>query len=180
MNRFVLAVAASAGVFVGALRALDDEAPFEEVYVKEVQAHGQAWQFAGVRLPEGYTATVTATGTWGINATWEKKVGAGGNPEYTAAEGYVKPGAHEGCLLVRVGDAVTAFDTDDQKVRLDAPGRVYLCANDVPTEAGLKRAALFVRGIPVPAAKSAGGDGFQDNTGALTVKVVVRKAPEKK
>lgn len=176
MKRFVLAVAVVAGSVLGSARALpDDEVPFEEVFVKEVQANGQAWQFSGVKLPEGYTATITATGSWGINETWEKKVGAGGNSDFAAADNYVKPGAREGCLLVRTADTFVAFDKDDGKVVIDKPGKIYFVANDLPTEEGLKRAALFVQGVPIQTAKDAGGSGYQDNTGALTVRIVVRK-----
>jgi hypothetical protein len=179
VNRVLLALAATLGSVVGSVGVLAEEkAPdkFEEVFVKEVQADGQAWQFSGVELPPGYTAAITATGTWTINETWDKEVGPGGHAEFKASDSYVKSGAAEGCLLVRVGDTVTAFSKDDETVKITAPGRIHLCANDCATAEGTKKAELFLQGIPLQPAKDAGGSGYQDNSGALKVRLVVRKA----
>jgi len=172
-------VAVLGAAVLGAVRAgAEDEAPanVEEVFVKEVQAVGQAWQYSGVELPAGYTAAITASGTWTINETWDKKVGAAGHPEYKGGDGYVKSGASEGGLLVRVGDTVLSFSKDDEVVRVQQPGRIYFCANDVATTEGLKRAELFVQGIPIQPSKDAHGSGFQDNDGALKVRVAVTKS----
>lgn len=180
MRRFLLPLAVILGSavagLVGAL-AEDTKAPtFEEVFVKEVQADGQAWQYSGVKLPKGYTATITATGTWTINETWDKKVGPGGNSDYQASDAYLKSGAHEGCLLVRVGDTILAFSKDDEVIHVNIPGKIYFCANDVATNEGLAKAELFLQGIPIQPAKDAHGNGFQDNEGTIKVKVVVGKA----
>lgn len=167
------------GFVVGSVGVLAEEKAtdkFEEVFVKEVQADGQAWQFSGVELPLDYTATITSAGTWTINETWDKEVGAGGHAEFKAADSYVKSGAPEGCLLVRVGDTVTAFSKDDETVKISAPGRIYFCANDCATAEGTKKAELFLQGIPLRPAEGAGGSGYQDNSGALKVRIVVRKA----
>jgi hypothetical protein len=177
MRRFLLPFAAILGaVVLGSVAALaEDEKSTnsEEVFIKEVQAEGQAWQYSGVKLPKGYTATITATGTWGINETWDKKVGAGGNLEYKASDAYVKSGAAEGCLLVRVGDTILAFSKDDEVIRVSTPGAIYFCANDVPTNEGLAKAELFLEGIPIQPAKDAHGSGFQDNDGVIKVRVAV-------
>lgn len=179
MHRFLLPfVALLAVVALGSVAAIaEDETSTnaEEVFVKEVQAEGQAWQYSGVKLPKGYTATITATGTWGINATWDKKVGAAGNTDYQASDAYVKSGAHEGCLLVRVGDTIQAFSKDDEVIRINTPGKIYFCANDVATNEGLARAELFVQGIPIQPAKDAHGSGYQDNDGVIKVRVAVGK-----
>jgi len=177
MRRFLLPFAAILGaVVLGSVAALaEDEKSTnsEEVFIKEVQAEGQAWQYSGVKLPKGYTATITATGTWGINETWDKKVGAGGNLEYKASDAYVKSGAAEGCLLVRVGDTILAFSKDDEVIRVSTPGAIYFCANDVPTNEGLAKAELFLEGIPIQPAKDAHGSGYQDNDGVIKVRVAV-------
>jgi len=177
MRRLLLPFVAILGSAVlGSVGALaEDEKPTnsEEVFIKEVQAEGQAWQYSGVKLPKGYTATITATGTWGINETWDKKVGPGGNPDYKAADTYVKSGASEGCLLVRVGDTILAFSKDDEVIRINTPGAIYFCANDVATNEGLAKAELFLEGIPIQPAKDAQGSGFQDNDGIIKVRVAV-------
>ncbi|HEV3436410.1 MAG TPA: hypothetical protein VG122_03560 [Gemmata sp.] len=177
MRRFLLPFAAILGaVALGSVAALaeDEKATnSEEVFIKEVQAEGQAWQYSGVKLPKGYTATISATGTWGINETWDKKVGPGGNPEYKASDAYVKSGATEGCLLVRVGDTILAFSKDDEVIRVSTPGAIYFCANDVPTSEGLAKAELFLEGIPIQPAKDAHGSGYQDNDGVIKVRVAV-------
>jgi hypothetical protein len=183
VGRLLLSCAALLGaVVLGSLRAgAEDPKPtdWEEVFIKEVQADGQAWQYSGVKLPAGYTATVTATGTWQINETWDKKVGPAGYPEFKAGDTYVKSGAAEGCLLVRVGDTVQAFSKDDEAIRINTPGKIYFCANDVATAEGLEKAALFLQGIPIQAHKDAQGSGYQDNEGVLKVRVVVSKAKKK-
>jgi hypothetical protein len=179
MNRFLLSLSAVLGaVVLGAFGApAADEPPvWEEVFIKEIQASGQAWQYSGVKLPAGYTATITATGTWQINETWDKKVGASGNSDYKAGDAYVKSGANEGCLLVRVGDKVQAFSKDDEVVRITAPGKIFFCANDIATNDGLAKAELFVQGIPIQPGKDAHGNGFQDNDGVIKVRVVVTKS----
>ncbi|QJW92875.1 hypothetical protein [Frigoriglobus tundricola] len=180
MDRFLLSFVAILGaVLLGGVSAVaEDEAPAnaEEVFTKDVQAAGQAWQFSGVELPAGYTAAITASGAWTINETWDKKVGAAGHPEYKAGDAYVKSGAGEGSLLVRVGDTVLSFSKDDEVIRIQQPGRIYFCANDVATEEGLKRAELFVQGIPIQPLKDAHGSGFQDNDGTLKVRVAVTKS----
>ena len=173
MDRFLLSFVAVLGaVVLGSVSAVaEDEAPAnaEEVFTKEVQAIGQAWQYSGVELPAGFTAAVSASGTWTINETWDKKVGAAGHPEYKGGDAYVKSGASEGGLLVRVGDTVLTFSKDDEVIKIQQPGRIYFCANDVATNDGLKRAELFVQGIPIQPSKDAHGNGFQDNEGALKV-----------
>jgi hypothetical protein len=181
MSRFLLSCAVIVGsVAVGNLSAgAEDEKNWEEVFIKEVQADGQAWQYSGVKLPAGYTATITAAGTWQINETWDKKVGAGGNSTYKAADSYVKVGANEGCLLVRIDDTVHAFSKDDETIRITGPGKIYFCANDLPTTEGLEKAALFVDGIPIQAAKDAQGSGYQDNEGVLKVRIAVSKAKKR-
>jgi hypothetical protein len=177
MRRFLLPFVAILGsIALGSVAAVaEDEKPTnsEEVFIKEVQADGQAWQYSGVKLPKGYTATITATGTWGINETWDKKVGPGGNPEYKASDAYVKSGAAEGCLLVRVGDTILAFSKDDEVIRVNTPGAIYFCANDVPTNEGLARAEVFLEGIAIQPAKDAHGSGFQDNDGVIKARVAV-------
>jgi hypothetical protein len=179
MRRLLLPFAAILGSAVlgavGALAEDDKPSSWQEVFIKEVQAEGQAWQYSGVTLPKGYTATITATGTWTINETWDKKVGPGGNPEYDAGDAYVKSGAHEGCLLVRVGDTVLAFSKDDEVIRVNTPGRIYFCANDVATSEGVAKAELFLEGIPLQPAKDAQGSGYQDNDGIIKVRVAVSK-----
>jgi hypothetical protein len=179
MRRFVLLAAVVLGAvvpgFVGARAADEKPAPWEEVVVKEVQAAGQAWQYSGITLPTGYTASITATGTWGINETWDRKVGPAGHPDHKAGDSYVKSGASEGCLLVRVGDTVQAFSKDDEAIKITTPGMIYFCANDVATTEGLEKAALFVQGIPIQPAKDAQGSGYQDNEGILKVRVAVSK-----
>jgi hypothetical protein len=179
MSRFLLPFLAILGATVlGSVGArAEDEKPTnsEEVFIKEVQAEGQAWQYSGVNLPKGYTATITATGTWGVNETWDKKVGPGGNPVYEASEAYVKNGAHEGCLLVRVGDTILAFSKDDEVIRVNTPGKIYFCTNDVATSEGLARAESFLEGIPIQPAKDAHGSGYQDNDGVIKVRVAVGK-----
>jgi hypothetical protein len=180
VDRFLLPfVAILWSVVLGSVSALaEDETPAnsEEVFIKEVQASGQAWQYSGVKLPAGYTATITATGTWTINETWDKKVGAAGNSDYKAGDAYVKSGANEGCLLVRVGDTVQAFSKDDEVIRINAPGKIYFCANDLPTTEGLKKAELFLEGIPIQPSKDAQGFGYQDNDGVIKVRVAVSKS----
>jgi hypothetical protein len=176
MSRLRVALTA---VLLGSIGArADDEktAIWEEVFRKEVQAAGQAWQYSGVDLPTGYSATITATGTWQINETWEKKVGPGGNSDFRAGDTYVKSGANEGCLLVRVGDAVRAFSEDDEVIRVTGPGKIYFCANDIATTEGLAKAELFVHGIPIQPAQGASGSGFQDNDGIIKVRVAVTKS----
>jgi hypothetical protein len=179
MRRFLLPFTAVLGaVVLGSVVAFaEDEPPAnsEEVFIKEVQAAGQAWQFSGVKLPRGYTATITVTGAWTINETWDKKVGAGGNSDYQASEMYVKSGAHEGCLLVRVGDTVQAFSKDDEVIRITSPGTIYFCANDVATTEGVAKAETFLDGITIQPAKDAQGSGYQDNDGVLKVRVAVSK-----
>jgi hypothetical protein len=176
MYRSSLPIAAILGaVVLGSVAAGEDPTDSEEVFIKEVQAAGQAWQFSGVYLPKGYTATVTAGGTWGVNETWEKKVGPGGHPDYQAGDAYVKSGAHEGCLLVRSGDTVLAFSKDDEVIRINTPGNIYFCANDVATAEGLEKADTFVLGIPIQPAKDAHGSGYQDNDGVIKARVVVGK-----
>jgi hypothetical protein len=176
MNRFLLSVATILAFTVAGVVGADDApANSEEVFVKEVQADGQAWQYSGVKLPKGYTATITATGTWGINATWDKKVGPAGHSQHTAGDAYLKSGAGEGCLLVRVGDTVTAFSKDDEVIRITTPGKIYFTANDVATEDGLAKAETFVQGIPIQPAKDAHGSGYQDNDGVIKVRVAITK-----
>ncbi|VTR97995.1 Uncharacterized protein OS=Pseudomonas putida S12 GN=RPPX_03510 PE=4 SV=1 [Gemmata massiliana] len=180
MNQFLLSFVAILGaVVLGTVRAgAETEAPAnsEEVFIKEVQASGQAWQYSGVKLPAGYTAAITATGTWTINETWDKKVGAGGNSDFKAEGTYLKSGANEGSLLVRVGDTVTAFSKDDDVLRVDGPGKIYFCANDTATPEGVKRAELFVQGIPIQPAKDALGSGYQDNDGVIKARVAVGRS----
>jgi hypothetical protein len=177
MHRFLLPFLAILGSAVlgslGALAEDDKSANLEEVFIKEVQAEGQAWQYSGVKLPKGYTATISATGSWSINETWDKKVGPGGNPEYKAGDGYVKGGANEGCLLVRVEDTILAFGKDDEVIRVSVPGKIYFCANDVPTSDGLAKAELFLKGIPIQPGKDSHGSGFLDNDGVIKVRVAV-------
>jgi hypothetical protein len=148
----------------------------EEVFRREVQAIGQAWQFSGVDLPKGYVATLTASGKWDINATWDRRVGAGGHPTYKASDRYVKGGASEGCLLVRTGDTVLAFSRDDEVIRIDTPGKIYFCANDEPTEDGAAQSRHYVGALPIPATGATGGQGFLDNSGTLEVRIAVKKA----
>jgi hypothetical protein len=179
MDRLLSLTAVFGVVVLGAVGApAGDEPPanWEEVFVKEIQADGQAWQYSGVKLPAGYTATITTTGTWQINETWDKKVGAGGNSTYKAGDAYVKSGANEGCLLVRTGDKVQAFSKDDEVVRITTPGKIYFCANDIATDDGLAKAELFVQGIPIQPGKDAHGNGYKDNDGALKVRLVVTKS----
>jgi hypothetical protein len=180
VDRFLLSFVAILGsVVLGSVSAVaEDEAPAsaEEVFIKEVQAGGQAWQYSGVKLPAGYTATIAATGTWTINETWDKKVGPAGNTDYKAGDGYVKSGANEGGLLVRVGDTVLAFSKDDEVIRIQQPGKIYFCANDVATTEGLKRAESFVQGIVIQPQKDAHGSGFQDNDGIIKTRIAVSKS----
>jgi hypothetical protein len=180
VDRISLSLVAILGaVVLGCVGAqAEDETPanWEEVFTKEVQASGQAWQYSGVKLPAGYTATITATGTWQINETWDKKVGPAGNSDFKAGETYVKSGVNEGCLLVRVGDAVQAFSKDDEVIRISTPGKIYFCANDAATDEGLAKAELFVQGIPIQPAKGAAGNGYQDNDGVIKVRVAVSKS----
>ena len=180
MDRFLLSFVAILGALaLGSIRAAaEDEAAakVEEVFVKEVQADGQAWQYSGVKLPAGHTAAITATGTWTINETWDKKVGPAGHSEYKAADSYVKSGANEGALLVRVGDTVLTFAKDDEVLRISQAGKIYFCANDVATTEGVKKAELFLQGIPIQPAKDAQGSGFQDNDGILKVRIAVSKS----
>jgi hypothetical protein len=180
MGRALLPLAALVGsIVLGSIGACaEDEKPanWEEVFIKEVQASGQAWQYSGAELPAGYTATITATGTWQINETWDKKVGPAGNSDFPAGDAYVKSGANEGCLLVRIDDTVQAFSKDDEVIRISAPGKIYFCANDVATTEGLTKAALFVQGIPIQPSKDAHGNGYQDNEGVLKVRIAVSKS----
>jgi len=172
---FALVLMTGAQGTVGAF-AEDLKTTAEEVFMKEIQADGQAWQYSGVTLSKGFTATITASGTWTINETWDKKVGAGGNPEYDASDAYVKPGAHEGSLLIRVGDTILAFSKDDETIHISTPGKIYFCANDVATSDGLNKAETFLGGIPIQPGKDAHGSGFQDNDGIIKVRVGVSKS----
>jgi hypothetical protein len=175
MRRILTLVVAALAVQVAA--SADRPSP-GGVTEKEVHAARQAWQYSGVDLPQGSEARISATGGWEINPTWEKKVGAGGNSEYKAADNYVKPGANEGCLLVKVGDTVRAFAKDGEVIRVTTPGKIYFCANDLPTDDGFTKAKEYANAVPIPAAKDAGGDGFLDNSGTLKVRIEVKKADQ--
>ena len=158
-----------------ALTGAPPQATPEEIFTREVQAVGQAWQFSGIDLPAGYAATLTASGNWKINPLWNKKVRAGGNQEFRGVEGYVKQGANQGCLLIRAGDTIMAFSKDDEVVRITTPGKIYFCTNDLPNENGVSPANDYIAAIPIPAAKDAIGAGFLDNRGKLRVRIAVKK-----
>src|SRR5262249_20224267 len=132
---------------------------------------------SGIDLAKGQVATITASGTWVTNPMMKgPNVGAGGHVYNKAGKTYVKPGAGEGCLLVRTGDTVLAFTRNNDAVRITTPGKIYFCTNDEPTEAGFARAREYTNGMPIPAAKDTIGVGFGDNSGALKVKVEVKRA----
>ena len=157
----------------------------KEIVEKEIYAEAQAWQFSGIDLPKGSTATITATGKWNVNPQWKKKVGPAGNAKVKAGMFYLEPGAHEGCLLLRSGDTVRAFSDDAQTIVIDTPGKIYFCANDEPTQDGLarfkdlvggKNGKRFADAIPIDAKEQAsGGSGFLDNTGAIKIRIQIEK-----
>jgi hypothetical protein len=146
----------------------------EDVFLREVPAVVQAWQFSGVDLPPGYAAVISATGKWSY---WPAKgtMGPAGNGAKTKDANLVKSGPANGCLLVRTGDTVLAFAKDDQVIRVTTPGPIYFCCNDTRTDEGTRRAAGSVHALPI---KGSGdkGMGFTDNTGVLLVRIAVSKA----
>jgi hypothetical protein len=158
----------------------------KEVVEKEVYAEAQAWQYSGIDLPQGFSAAITSSGEWKINPQWKKNVGAAGNPKIKAGRFYLKPGANEGCLLVRSGDAILHFSRDAEEILVTTPGKIYFCANDEPTQDGFarlkdllegKNAKRYADAIPVKAAENeSGGSGFLDNTGAIKIRLEVKRS----
>jgi hypothetical protein len=156
------------------------------VFEKDIHAEAQAWQFSGVDLPKGAIASLSAKGSWKTNPLWRQSFGAGGNPKTKAGTFYLRAGAKEGCLLVRIGNTVLPFFKDEDVVVVDTPGKIYCCANDEPTEDGTARFKDLLEGkhakgyrdaLPIQALKRGnGGSGFLDNVGIITVRVAVKKA----
>jgi hypothetical protein len=116
-------------------------------------------------------------------------LGAAGKSKTKAGNTYVKPGAQEGCLLVRIGDDILTFTKDDDKIVIKTPGKIYFCSNDEPTEDGATRFKELLEGknakdyegaLPIAAPKETSvGVGFLDNIGSLHVRLTVVKTPDK-
>jgi hypothetical protein len=172
MNRAVFAFTLAGWVGLSAI-AVQGRAPAQEVFLREVQAAGQAWQFSGVDLPEGYEAAISAKGMWTTHPR-EGAVGAGGGEIDPGDKFYVKNGAAHGCLLVRTGDKVLSFSKDDQVVHIETPGPIYFCANDARTQEGARRSRGYINSLPIPGMTNR-GVGFTDNRGELLVRIVVKK-----
>ncbi|HTY38385.1 MAG TPA: hypothetical protein VMH23_14800 [Bacteroidota bacterium] len=122
-----------------------------------VTARNPQWQFSKVTLAPGESATVSATGRWGvINPAKHGLTGPGGvaNP---ARRGFYKPDAPEGCLLVLTGNGgVLHFKSDTDSLTVREPGPIYFVANDDRTpDLPLER-------------------GFDDNIGSMNVTIRIK------
>jgi hypothetical protein len=127
--------------------------PKREVKVV-VASRNPHWQFSMVSLSPGETASVIASGRWGIVDPAKNGLTGPGGIFSPAGRGFYKPGAPEGCLLVLTGNGeVLHFNSDTDTITIRIPGPIHFVAND-------DRMPDF------PAQK-----GFDDNVGSMTVTV---------
>jgi hypothetical protein len=156
------------------LVAATSEARAED-FEKDIQASIPEWQNAGVDVPPGFVAVITAKGGWTANPAWGKLVGAGGNPEFKAKRTYALEGANEGALLLKLGNGeVIAFTRDDESIKVTTPGKLLFLCNDEPTQFGYGKSSFTIFNLDLGAANTDGA-GFQDNSGALRIRISVRK-----
>ncbi|MCX6134392.1 MAG: hypothetical protein NTU47_11320 [Ignavibacteriales bacterium] len=124
----------------------------QETFV--VAARNPQWQFSRVSLGRGETAQISAAGMWGVVDPANHGLTGPGGIFSPAGQGFYKPGAPEGCLLILTGNGdVLHFNSDTDTITIRVPGPLHFVAND-------DRAPDF------PAQK-----GFDDNIGSMTVNI---------
>lgn len=108
-------------------------------------------------LLSGDTAEISASGTWSVMSPPNRQ-GPGGDG-IAAAGNYLLPGASEGCLVMNItnGNGVftkDAFTSDTEVKHIIGPSTLSFITNDELNAGGSK--------------------GYNDNSGSLTVKAVIK------
>ncbi|QUP54619.1 hypothetical protein GO998_13190 [Ralstonia syzygii] len=126
-------------------------------FTVQVQAAIPDWQSSEVNLAPSETADISASGTWGvIDPRNPGNCGPGGEG-IPAGKEFMLGGAPEGCLLVRDGSGnVVPYPSNGSGLKIHEPGTISFIANDDPNP-------------PL----GQGFNGFNDNSGALTVTITV-------
>jgi len=139
-----------------------------------IQARMAMWQ-SPTSLGKGQTVTVWvppgANGpqTWGVIDPSNRGPNAATGNGVSAGDGFIRPGFPEGALLVRGADQVVRrFDKPDGILSFTAPpGQIAFIAND----------NYKYNGHPIPPGFGFYGNGFDDNSGSITVKWSLEPCP---
>jgi glucose dehydrogenase len=117
----------------------------------------ERWVDTGVKIEPDLEVTVKrVSGSWTANPD-TGLVGANGNHQYAAKDGYTLPGTAEGALIGRVGTERFLLGDGPTRVPTTSTGNLLLQINDDERDAY--------------------GKGFSDNEGSLQVSVSA-KQPE--
>jgi hypothetical protein len=117
----------------------------------------ERWVDTGVKIEPDLEVTIKrVSGSWTANPA-TGLVGASGNEQYVAKEGYTLPGTAEGALIGRVGTERFLLGDGPTRVPTTTTGTLALQINDDERDAY--------------------GKGFSDNQGSLQVSVSA-KQPE--
>jgi hypothetical protein len=139
-----------------------------------IQARTAIWQ-SPTSLARGQTVTIwvppgpNGPQAWGVIDPGNRGLNSAAGNGVPAGEGFIRPGFPEGALLVRGADQVIRrFDKADGTLSFTAPpGQIGFIAND-----NYKN-----NGHPIPPGFGFYGNGFDDNSGSITVKWSLEPCP---